>query len=80
MLVKHPDIKASPRGHARLLGQIAFARSTLGERRQALPYAIKGLIRWPASPHPYIALVHIVTGIDPQHFRRVARRFGRGMA
>ena len=80
MLVKHPDIKASRRGHARLLGQIAFARSTLGERRQALPYAIKALIRWPASPHPYIALAHIATGIDPQHFRRVARRFGRGMA
>jgi glycosyltransferase involved in cell wall biosynthesis len=80
ILVKHPDIKASRRGHARLLGQIAFARSTLGERRQALPYAIKALILWPASPHPYIALAHIATGIDPQHFRRVARRFGRGMA
>jgi GT2 family glycosyltransferase len=80
MLVKHPDIRASRRGHARLLGQIAFARSTLGERRQALPYAIKGLALWPASPHPYIALTHIATGIDPRHFRRVARLFGRGMA
>jgi glycosyltransferase involved in cell wall biosynthesis len=80
MLVKHPDIKTSRRGHARLLGQIAFARSTLGERRQALPSAIKALTLWPASPHPYIALAHIATGIDPQHFRRVARRFGRGMA
>src|ERR1035437_8095440 len=80
MLVKHPDIKASPRGHARLLGQIAFARSTLGERRQALPYAIGALPLCPPSPPPYIAPPHIATGIDPRHFRRAARIFGRGMA
>lgn len=80
MLVKHPDIVASRRGHARLLGQIAFARSTLGERGPALRYAAKAITRWPASPYPYVALVHIVTGVDRRHLLRLARLTGRGMA
>ena len=42
MLAKHPDIAASPRGHARMLGQIAFARSLMGERGPAVRYAVRG--------------------------------------
>ncbi len=80
MLVKHPDIMASRRGHARLLGQIAFSRSQLGERKTALRYALHGLCRWPTSPHPYIALTHIVTGLDRRHLLRAARLLRRGMA
>lgn len=80
LLVKHPDISASRRGHARMLGQIAFARSTLSERGPATRCAMKAIRRWPLSPFPYIALAHIATGIDPRHIRRAARLFGRGMA
>jgi len=80
MLAKHPDFARSARGHARLLGQIAFARSSLGERGPALRYAVKALVRWPASPYPYIALIHTATGIHPRHMLRTARLFRRGMA
>jgi hypothetical protein len=80
MLAKHPDIATSRRGHARMLGQIAFARSSLGERGPALRYALKALGRWPASPYPYIALAHSTTGIHPRHMLRAARLFRRGMA
>jgi glycosyltransferase involved in cell wall biosynthesis len=80
LLAKHPDIVASRRGHARVLGQIAFARSTLGQRRTALRYATKAIIRWPASPHPYVALIHIATGIDRHHLLRLARLTRHGMA
>lgn len=80
MLAKHPDIASSRRGHARVLGQIAFARSSLGERGPAMRYAIKALTRWPASPYPYIALAHSATGIHPRHVLRAARLFRRGMA
>jgi len=80
LLAKHPDIATSPRGHARILGQLALARSVLGERRTALRYATKALTRWPASPHPWIALAHVTTGVDPRHLRRAARFLGRGMA
>jgi hypothetical protein len=79
LLAKHPDFAASPRGHARILGQIAFARSVLGQRRIALRYALTALAKWPASPHACVALAHIATGIDPRHFRRAARLLGRGM-
>ena len=80
MLAKHPDIASSRRGHARMLGQIAFARSALGERGRAVRYAAKALSRWPASPFPYIAMVHATTRVHPQHVLRAARLFRRGMA
>ena len=79
MLAKHPDFTSSRRGHARMLGQIAFARSSLGQRGPALRDAVKALTRWPVSPYPYIALTHVVTGVHPRHLQRAARLFGRGM-
>ena len=80
LLAKHPDFTTSRRGHARLLGQIAFARSALGERGPALRLTMKSLVSWPASPYPYIALLHIVTGVEPQQMMRAARLFRREMA
>jgi hypothetical protein len=80
MLAKHPDIASSRRGHARMLGQIAFARSSLGERGPAARYALRALRRWPTSPYPYIALAHSATGVHPRHVLRAARLFRRGMA
>jgi glycosyltransferase involved in cell wall biosynthesis len=80
VLAKHTDIARSRRGHARLLGQIAFARSTMGERGTAVRYSLRALRRWPASPHAYVALTHVVTGLDRQHLLRVARLMRRGMA
>ena len=80
LLAKHPDIARSARGHARVLGQIAFARSLLGERRPALRYAATAVVRWPASPHGYLALAHIATGVDRRHMLRAARLVGRGLA
>jgi hypothetical protein len=80
LLAKHPDIAKSRRGHARLLGQIAFAKSALGQRGLALRLSTKALIRYPASPYPYIALVHTVTRLQPSHMLRAARLFRREMA
>ena len=80
MLAKHPEIRASPRGHARLLGQLAFARSLTGERGPALRCATTAVMRWPASPHAYLALAHIATGVDRKHVLRAARMVGRGLA
>lgn len=80
LLAKHPDLAASRRGRARLLGQIAFARSVLGQRRQALHCALSAIGRWPPSPHAYLALAHIVTRIDRRHVLRAARLVRRGLA
>ena len=78
LLAKHPDIATSRRGHARILGQIAYARSSLGERGPALRYALRSLSRWPLSPHPYIALVQITTRIHPRYVLRAAQLLRRG--
>ena len=79
-LDKHPEISSSRRGHARILGQIAFAKSVHGERSTAARLAARALMRWPFSPHAYLALAHVATGVDPGHVQSLARRFGRGLA
>jgi glycosyltransferase involved in cell wall biosynthesis len=78
LLAKHPDLAISRRGHARLLGQIAYVRSTLGERGPALRYTLRALSRWPLSLHAYIALVQITTRVNPRYVLRAARLLGRG--
>jgi hypothetical protein len=78
MMAKHPDFTSSRRGHARMLGQMAFARSSLGQRGPALRDAMKALTRWPVSPYPYVALAHIATGVHPRHIQRAARLLRRG--
>jgi glycosyltransferase involved in cell wall biosynthesis len=80
LLAKHRDLAASRRGRARLLGQIGFARSVLGERRKALRCAATAIMLWPASPHGYLALAHVMTRLDRRHVLRAARLFGRGLA
>jgi hypothetical protein len=80
LLAKHPDIAVSRRGRARMLGQIAFAQSSLGHRGPALRYTLRSLASWPMAPHPYIALVHIVTGVPPRHLLRAARLMRRDLA
>jgi glycosyltransferase involved in cell wall biosynthesis len=79
-LDKHPEISSSRRGHARILGQIAFAKSVHGERSMAARLAARALMRWPFSSHAYLALAHVATGVDPGHVQSFARRFGRGLA
>jgi glycosyltransferase involved in cell wall biosynthesis len=79
-LAKHPEIAASRRGHARMLGQLAFHLSAVGRREEAVRTLGKALWRWPLSPYIYVALVQLVTGVHPQQIRRAVRLLGRGMA
>jgi hypothetical protein len=65
LLAKHPDFTRSRRGHARLLGQIAFAQSSFGERSTALRLTMRSLASWPMLSYLHVALMHIVTGIEP---------------
>ncbi len=80
LLRTHPELTLSPRGHARILGQIAFAYASLGRRRQALGYATRSLRRYPLAPQAGLALAQVATQRDPQLLLRQARRFGRGLA
>ncbi len=76
---KHPDFAEQRRGYARILGQIAYARGTAGDRREALRYSGRALRAYPAAPHAWLGLVS-TTGVDPQRVLGMARRFGRGVS
>ena len=79
MLAKHPDFADHRRAHARVLGQIAYARGTAGERRAAARYAGRALLAHPVAPHAWLGLVS-TTGVDPQKVLKLARKFGRGVS
>ncbi|WP_165865567.1 glycosyltransferase family 2 protein [Vallicoccus soli] len=80
LLATHPELATSRRGHARILGQVAFAHSTLGDRRTALTWVGRSLRRWPLAPQAGLALVHLVSGADPRLLLRSARLVGRGLS
>ena len=80
LLREHPEIKASRRGHARILGQIAFARASLGERRVALRWIARSLFRWPLAPQAGLALFLVVFRADTRLLLRSARSVGRGLS
>ncbi|MDF2966616.1 MAG: glycosyl transferase family 2 [Nocardioidaceae bacterium] len=79
LLAGHPELAETRPGHARVLGQIAFAHATLGDRRTALRWAARALGRWPIAPHAALAVVVAVTGMSPQVALSVTRRVGRGI-
>jgi GT2 family glycosyltransferase len=79
LLRTHPQIAESRAGHARVLGQIAFARSTMGERKHAMSIAGQAFRRWPVAPHAALAIIHAITGIDPRVLLASTRKAGRGI-
>jgi glycosyltransferase involved in cell wall biosynthesis len=80
VLAVHPEIAASRRGHARILGQIAFAKAGMGDRRAALTLSWQSLGRWPFTPHAALAVFVSVCRVNPAVFLRPARLVGRGLA
>jgi glycosyltransferase involved in cell wall biosynthesis len=80
LLDKHPDFRQSRRGHARLLGQIAYARAAAGERGRGARIAGRALSRHPATPHAWLALAVAGPGIEPGRLLSAARRLGRGLS
>ena len=80
LLATHPELAGSRRGHARILGQIAFALATSGARRASLDYVFRSLRRWPAAPQAHLALFQLVTGADPRLLLKSARAVGRGIS
>lgn len=80
LLRTHPELATNRAGHARILGQIAFAKASLGERREALRWAGRSLVRWPVAPQAGLALVQVTTGSDPRWLLAQARRVGRGLS
>jgi glycosyltransferase involved in cell wall biosynthesis len=79
LLDKHPDFREQRRGHARILGQIAYARASAGQRRQGARIAFRALRRDPVAPYAWMALAACL-GVDPGRLLSAARRLGRGLS
>jgi hypothetical protein len=69
MLDRHPDLRSSAVGLARVYGQIAFAHAALGRRGPALRSAWRSARIRPAEPRGYLA-----TNVLPTTSRPSARR------
>lgn len=80
LLSTHPELRISRRGHARILGQIAFAKASLGQRRESLRWTRRSLARWPVAPQAALALLQVTVGVDPRLLLRSARLVGRGLS
>jgi hypothetical protein len=80
LLEKHPDLRDRRRGHARILGQIAYARINGGQRARGLRVAGRALRRHPAAPHAWLAVAVASPGLGPQRLLSAARRLGRGLS
>lgn len=80
LLHKHPDFRSSRRGHARILGQIAYARAAGGERARGARIAGRALCTYPAAPHAWLALLVAGPGVEPASMLTAARRIGRGLS
>ncbi|MGZ4446287.1 MAG: glycosyltransferase family 2 protein [Nocardioides sp.] len=80
LLDKHPDFCERRRGHARILGQIAYARAAGGQRARGAVMAGRALRRYPATPHAWLALAIAGPGVEPQRMLAAARRLGRGLS
>jgi glycosyltransferase involved in cell wall biosynthesis len=80
LLKTHPEVKVSRPGHARILGQIAFAKATLGQRRDAFRWVARSMYRYPLAPQAGLALFLLVFRTDTRVLLRSARSVGRGLS
>jgi glycosyltransferase involved in cell wall biosynthesis len=78
-LEKHPEIAASPRGHARQLGRRAFAQAASGDRRGAVGTARRALGRWPGDRRAWVALAVAGRAVSAERAQRLANAVGRGI-
>lgn len=78
LLAKYPEFNDVPSGHARILGQRAFAQAAAGDRRTAATTAVETLRTKPTEPRAWIAL-GVAAGIPPDKVLSTLHRFGRGL-
>lgn len=78
LLDRHPEFASSPRGSARIRGQIAFAHAAMGHRREALRWAGSAIRRSVVEPRVPLA-VAVTLGLSPDLVMTRLHRHGRGI-
>ncbi|WP_298801749.1 glycosyltransferase family A protein [uncultured Pseudokineococcus sp.] len=79
LLRRHPEFHGERRGHARVLGQIAFAEAAQGHRRAAVGRAVQTLLRWPLEPRAALAVAVASGAASPERVLRALHRRGKGV-
>ncbi|WP_420811702.1 glycosyltransferase family 2 protein [Micromonospora endophytica] len=79
LLARHPEFATQPTGHARVAGQIAFARAAGGDRRDALRWARRTIRGNPRERRAYLALAVAGGMVRPDTVLRALHRRGRGI-
>lgn len=78
LLAKHPELEQHPVGHARILGQLAFAHGALGDRAAARRHVRAALARNRREKRAYVAAA-VSVGVPASWIAAAARRRGRGV-
>ncbi|MGA8996081.1 MAG: glycosyltransferase family A protein [Nocardioidaceae bacterium] len=79
LLERHPGFEGSPRGSARLRGQIAFAHAAVSRRGVAARWAAGAVRRSWREPRAYLALAVAVGVVTPARVMTTLHRHGRGI-
>jgi glycosyltransferase involved in cell wall biosynthesis len=79
MLERYPEFESSPRGAARIHGQVAFAEASLGNRRTAVRWAASTLRRNPREPRAVLALAVASRAVSSDRVMKMLHARGRGI-
>lgn len=79
VLDKHPRLRASSNGHARLLGRRAFANAAMGHRSEALRDSWKTLRLRPTERRAFLAIAVSLRLVKAERLMSWAHRRGKGI-
>lgn len=79
LLRKHPEFESSPRGSARIEGQIAFALASLGRRQEARRWARVAIAHDRRQLRAWAALLVAMRLAPPALLVQLVNRRGRGL-
>lgn len=79
LLELHSELQRGRAGHARILGQRAFAQAASGQRRRALGTALRAARANPIEARSYLALAVASGVVSADRIRTALHRRGRGI-
>jgi hypothetical protein len=79
LLAKFPEFEASPRGTARIAGQISFAHAAAGNTREAVTWAGRALSRDVRQVRAYAAILVGLRLVPANVMLSAVQRRGRGL-
>ena len=79
LLERYPEFETSPRGSARMHGQIAFAQAAMGNRREGLRWARQSLRRSAREPRAYLAAAVAIGAVRPATIMETLHKRGKGI-